>query len=90
VTPIWRTADWAYLRFHGGRASPPPCYGEQALTTWASHLRDDHGTRPDAFAYFNNDHRGCALRDASVFGRLLRADGVETGRIPAVPNDVLD
>ena len=31
VTPRWRTADWTYMRFHGGRATPRPCYGEPAL-----------------------------------------------------------
>src|SRR5207237_8855335 len=27
-TPRWRTASWGYVRFHEGRASPSPCYGE--------------------------------------------------------------
>jgi len=27
LTPIWRTTDWTYLRFHSGRARPLPCYG---------------------------------------------------------------
>ena len=26
LTPLWRTADWVYLRFHGGRATPRSCY----------------------------------------------------------------
>ena len=43
----------------------------------------------DAFAYFNNDHQGCALRDAGTFGRLLARDGVDVGLVPAVSEDVL-
>jgi len=29
VTPLWRTADWGYLRFHEGAARPWPRYGER-------------------------------------------------------------
>jgi uncharacterized protein YecE (DUF72 family) len=89
VTPTWRTADWTYLRFHGGRASPRPCYGEQALEMWATRVLDDWGRRADGFAYFNNDHQGCALRDAASFGRLIVRDGVEAGLVPEIKDDVL-
>jgi uncharacterized protein YecE (DUF72 family) len=34
VTPLWRTADWGYLRFHEGAAQPWPRYGAQALRSW--------------------------------------------------------
>ena len=36
VTPLWRTASWGYVLFHGGTAKPPPSYGRQALTSWAA------------------------------------------------------
>jgi uncharacterized protein YecE (DUF72 family) len=73
VTPQWQTADWTYLRFHGGRSSPRPCYSANALGTWATRIRESGGTTPDAFAYFNNDHQGCALRDAAwLAGFLVR------------------
>jgi uncharacterized protein YecE (DUF72 family) len=89
VTPIWRTADWAYLRFHAGQASPRPCYGERSLGTWSARLRDGWGHQAEAFAYFNNDHQGCALRDAAAFGRLLAGDGIDVGLVPAINDDVL-
>jgi uncharacterized protein YecE (DUF72 family) len=89
VTPTWRTADWTYLRFHVGRASPRPCYGERALETWALRLRDTWGRQADAFAYFNNDHLGCALRDAAVFARLVGRSGVDVRPISGITNDVL-
>ena len=89
ITPEWRTADWTYLRFHAGRASPAPCYGSAALATWAGYLRSGWGSDPDAYAFFNNDHRACALRDASTFGRLLVDEGVAVRRIPDVGDDVL-
>jgi uncharacterized protein YecE (DUF72 family) len=89
LTPMWRTADWTYLRFHGGRANPSPCYGGRALDTWATRVRDDWSPQADAFAYFNNDHQGSALRDAGTFGRLLSRDGVDVGLVPGINDDVL-
>ena len=89
LMPAWRTADWSYLRFHGGRARPAPCYGEQALETWAGLVREHWGDRADGYAYFNNDHHGCALRDARLFARSLEAVGVQVGRVPDVSDDVL-
>jgi uncharacterized protein YecE (DUF72 family) len=90
ITPRWRTADWSYLRFHGGRATPTSCYGERALKSWVSRIRNDHAGEGTVFAYFNNDHRGCALRDAASLARGLEHDGVEVGRIPDITGDVLD
>ena len=74
-TPLWRTADWTYLRFHEGRATPPPCYGRTTLATWTERIRDGWGADADAWAYFNNDPRGCAPRDAARFGALAARAG---------------
>jgi uncharacterized protein YecE (DUF72 family) len=89
VTPIWRTAEWTYIRFHAGRATPSPCYGERALESWATRVADSWGQNADGHAYFNNDHRGCALRDAAMFARLLAVNNVETGRRPDPGDPVL-
>ena len=82
ITPLWRTADWAYLRFHTGRAKPVPCYGRQALATWVKRLRDTWKPDEDAYIYFNNDPRACALRDAIVFARLARRQRFKPTRVP--------
>jgi uncharacterized protein YecE (DUF72 family) len=89
VTPQWQTADWTYLRFHAGRATPRSCYGELALKNWVKRLEAGWGKNPTAFVYFNNDHHGCALHDAVTFARLLQAEGVAVSRIPQVPENVL-
>jgi uncharacterized protein YecE (DUF72 family) len=89
LTPQWRTADWTYLRFHGGRARPRPCYSDRALDSWAERVRDDGGADTNGFAYFNNDHQGCALRDSAVFGRRLVERGVAVGRVPDIGDEVL-
>jgi uncharacterized protein YecE (DUF72 family) len=82
ITPIWRTADWTYLRFHSGRAKPLPCYGRQALASWVTRLSDNWAHDEDAYVYFNNDPRACALRDAIVFARLARRTGIDVSRVP--------
>ena len=83
VSPIWRTTDWTYLRFHAGRAFPLPCYGRQALASWVSRLREQWTADEDVYVYFNNDPRACALRDARVFSTIARRSDRPTTRVPA-------
>jgi len=70
LTPLWRTADWGYLRFHEGAAQPWPRYGQQALRTWAGRITSTWPSGADMFAYFNNDQHGAAVRDAEAFTAL--------------------
>ena len=88
LEPRWRTADWTYLRFHQGRATPRPCYGVQALETWAHRLRDGWGRDAEAWVYFNNDHRGCAPPDALRFAELCADLGMDVARV--APADALE
>ncbi|MFI0787988.1 DUF72 domain-containing protein [Streptomyces lydicus] len=83
VTPLWRTADWGYLRFHEGRARPWPCYGAQALTTWVRRIADTWPDRADVHAYFNNDPGGAAVLDAVRFARAVAAAGRSVSRTPS-------
>lgn len=78
VTPIWRTADWVYLRFHFGRAGTDtrPTYGRTALASWLTRLVDGWGPDVDGYVYFNNDTGGAAVADAGRFTRLARRSGV--------------
>jgi uncharacterized protein YecE (DUF72 family) len=87
LTPLWRTADWTYLRFHEGRANPRPCYGRRALDSWARRLAATWSAEADAFVYFNNDPLGCAPRDAVRFAGAVRRAGLEPTRVPR-PADV--
>ena len=83
VTPLWQTAGWTYLRFHEGRAAPRPCYGRAALSTWVDRLQA-WGPGADVWAYFNNDPRGCAPRDAARFAALAARAGLRPTRTPTV------
>ena len=76
LAPRWRTAGWAYLRFHEGRAAPRPCYGRAALEAWAGRLRDGWGRDADVWVYFNNDGRACAPANALEFARACMRAGL--------------
>lgn len=83
ITPLWRTADWGYLRFHAGAAHPWPHYGRGALAAWAGRIRaawpED---RDPVYAYFNNDPGGAAVLDAVLFARVAGAAGRSVSRTP--------
>lgn len=76
VTPMWRTADWGYLRLHEGTASPWPRYGTKALRRWIDTLTklwpDDNAA---LYVYFNNDQFGAAVADAAEFADLASRAG---------------
>ena len=71
INPMWRTADWGYVRLHEGRAKPWPNYGRAALQTWANRVRETYDEREDVFVYFNNDPGGAAVRNAKTFREML-------------------
>lgn len=82
VTPLWRTADWGYVRFHEGRARAWPRYGRRSLETWARRIADAWSEGRDVYAYFNNDVQGAAVRDAALFARVATTAGLATTRAP--------
>jgi len=75
LSPLWRTADWGYLRFHEGAAQPWPRYGAQALRSWVQRTAGAWPDGADVFAYFNNDQAGAAIYDAASFASILRRAG---------------
>jgi len=70
-TPIL-TADWTYLRFHGGLAGGD--YLDDQLRHWAGVIADWRGHGVSAFAYFNNDFHGFAVKNAARL-REMFAEG---------------
>jgi uncharacterized protein YecE (DUF72 family) len=68
--PLWRTADWGYLRLHEGAAAPWPHYGRRALRSWLSRIEDTWPASADVFAFFNNDQHAAAPADAAFLARL--------------------
>ncbi|MGW2517810.1 DUF72 domain-containing protein [Streptomyces sp. NPDC001617] len=82
VTPLWRTADWGYVRFHEGRAKAWPHYGRRSLETWAGRLAETWAADDDVYAYFNNDPNGAAVEDAARFAGAARKTDVSVTRTP--------
>ncbi len=77
ITPLWRTADWVYLRLHEGRAKPWPRYGTRSLATWVQRVGTSAG-----YVYFNNDPGQAAIIDATAFAAEVRSAGAPIGRAP--------
>jgi uncharacterized protein YecE (DUF72 family) len=99
VTPLWRTADWGYIRFHqadpGGRppgtpgisgaASPWPRYGTRALLAWLDRLTMTWPDEAPVYVFFNNDADGGAVADSAEFAALARRAGRTVSRTPSAP-----
>jgi uncharacterized protein YecE (DUF72 family) len=66
------TADWTYVRFHGGTRGRRGNYSDGELREWAARLRAWSRTH-EVYAYFNNDWEGFAPRNAALLKRLLAA-----------------
>jgi uncharacterized protein YecE (DUF72 family) len=89
ITPLWRTADWGYLRFHEGRHDPWPFYTDAELDGWADTVTSTYpADGEDVFVYFNNDPGGAALVDAITFAGQVAGRGRAVTRVPATRPDV--
>jgi uncharacterized protein YecE (DUF72 family) len=84
ASPLWRTADWGYLRLHEGAAQPWPRYGERALRSWVQRIAETWPDGADVFTFFNNDPGGAAVYDAGALASIARQAGRRVSRT-AVP-----
>ncbi|HID31916.1 MAG TPA: DUF72 domain-containing protein [bacterium (Candidatus Stahlbacteria)] len=67
-TPLVVTADWFYLRFHGGSELYASEYSKQELKGWAEKIK---GWKRDGYIYFNNDYQGFAVKNGIELIELL-------------------
>lgn len=63
------TADWVYLRFHGDDYSGS--YSEEELDDIAKQIREHAKEGREVFAYFNNDDKGYAAKNAKTLKEKL-------------------
>jgi uncharacterized protein YecE (DUF72 family) len=82
-TPLWRTADWGYLRLHEGRANRRPRYGAAALSSWLDRIVDGFGGGEPVYVYFNNDPGAAAVKDAAALGAAARRRSLPVTRYPS-------
>ena len=81
--PMWRTADWGFVRFHEGKGAHAPGYQRDVLRRWVDRIADMWPRRSDVYVYFNNDTAGYAIRDAVTFAELAETSGLRPTRVPA-------
>ncbi len=82
-TPMWRTTDWTYARFHAGKGRPQSCYLRRELEAWIDRWAEQLSDAEDTYCFFNNDLHGCALRDARWFAAACRRIDRRVSRVPA-------
>ncbi len=68
--PYEITADWVYLRFHGEHYAG--CYSHQYLSARAQRILKHLRGGMDVYAYFNNDEKGHAARNALDLQRYVK------------------
>lgn len=65
------TADFVYLRFHGGQALYSSNYQALELKVWAEKCQAWLKQNLDIYAYFNNDAGGFAVENAKTLKTML-------------------
>lgn len=75
-TPKWPsrvavTTDFAYVRFHGPEGLYASNYSEERLRAWAERIRAWRHEGRDVYAYFNNDARAYAAKNALRLRELV-------------------
>ncbi len=81
--PMWRTADWSFVRFHEGAGERAPGYERDILERWVERISTTWSRDADVYAYFNNDVLGYAIKDAVTFAELADAAGLSPTRVPS-------
>jgi len=67
------TADFVYLRFHGGRKLYASRYTPEELASWAHKIAAWLREGRDIYAYFNNDAEGHAVANAEELRALVES-----------------
>ena len=65
------TADFIYIRFHGGRMLYSSEYTSQEISDWAKKIKRWHEEGKDVYAYFNNDYMGYAPKNALELKKIV-------------------
>ncbi|MBV9449374.1 MAG: DUF72 domain-containing protein [Streptosporangiaceae bacterium] len=86
LTPLWRTADWGYLRLHEGDGTSWPRYDQRTLDAWAERLTVTWNDAETVYVYFNNDQRCAAPHDADALAESFMRRG-RAIPLPACPPD---
>ena len=69
--PLWVTAPFVYLRFHGTSGKYGGSYSGRDLSRWAERVSGWLGEGRDVYAYFNNDLEAAAVRNSHNLAKLV-------------------
>ena len=72
TTPLVVSADFAYLRFHGGEHLYGSCYSRAEIAEWARRIAQLGQGLTSVYVYFNNDVGGFAVKNAKELTEMLR------------------
>jgi uncharacterized protein YecE (DUF72 family) len=70
--PIWVTAPFVYLRFHGSAEKYGGSYSPEELSRWAERIRGWLDEGLDVYAYFNNDSHGHAVANGLELAKRVK------------------
>lgn len=70
-TPQIVTAPFVYMRFHGTNQLYSGSYPEKEIHRWGEIIKGFSNKGIDIYAYFNNDERGNAIKDAVRLTEVL-------------------
>ncbi len=73
--PLVATADFAYIRFHGGASLYSSCYSDEELADWSKRLVNLAENLKTIYVYFNNDAEAFAVRNAVTLRAYLSTEG---------------
>ncbi|MCX7912022.1 MAG: DUF72 domain-containing protein [Dehalococcoidales bacterium] len=74
TSPTAITADFGYVRFHGGESLYSSRYTEEAMKRWAETIAGLGESLDTIYIYFNNDVAGYAVENAMMLRRYLEKD----------------
>ncbi|NIM47423.1 MAG: DUF72 domain-containing protein [Candidatus Aenigmarchaeota archaeon] len=66
------TADFVYVRFHGGTELYGSNYSDKELSNWAQKIKKWTKQNLDVYCYFNNDAYGYAIQNARTLKDLVK------------------
>lgn len=65
------TADFTYLRLHGGEVLYGSNYSDKELKQWAEKIQNWRGKDKTVFVYFNNDAYGFAVKNGLTLKKFV-------------------
>jgi len=66
------TADYIYLRFHGGEGLYDSDYRERDLRKWVDRVKEWQSSVKDIYAFFNNDAYGYAVKNGLRLKEMVK------------------